>query len=219
MFEEPEPPRRRRSTTKTQKAPPPAMFDAEQTAPTEQTNTAPESAAPEPQQLAAAIAEVWAMKEFHLADAVARAEQSLAYATDTLKAAKANLRAFTGTGRTAVAKTPGAWKPVKASSNLGKIVAALGKGTTPKRIAADLGYVAKWGEKEGTAYVWWQCRHVLLPNHGIETEKDGEIFGRPLANIPDEQAHDSAAQQTENDVLHHAATVGDVNERSINLAP
>jgi hypothetical protein len=44
-------------------------------------------------------------------------------------------------------------------------------------------------------------------------------IGRRLANIPDEQAHDSAAQQTENDVLHHAATVGDVNERSIDLAP
>jgi hypothetical protein len=65
---------------------------------------------------------------------------------------------------------------VKASSNLGRIVAALGKQIPPKQIAADLGYTAKWGEKEAAAYVWWQCRHVLLPNHGIETEKDGETI-------------------------------------------
>jgi hypothetical protein len=87
-----------------------------------------------------------------------------------------NLRSFTGAGRVGVAKTPGTFKPVKASSNLGKIVAALGKGTAPKQIVADLGYTAKWGEKEATAYVWWQCLHVLRPNHGIETEKDGETI-------------------------------------------
>lgn len=117
------------------------------------------------------------MKGFHFADAVARAEQALAYAAETLKTTKANLRAFKGgAGQTSVANTPGAWKPVKVSSNLGKIVAALDKGVAPKQIAADLGYTAKWGEKEGTAYVWWQCRHVLLPNHGIETVKDGEAI-------------------------------------------
>jgi hypothetical protein len=45
-----------------------------------------------------------------------------------------------------------------------------------EQIADELGYTAKWGEKEATAYVWWQCRNTLLPNHGIETEKDGETI-------------------------------------------
>jgi hypothetical protein len=132
------------------------------------------------EQLAAAEAETHETKLFHLTEAVTSAERCLAECTETLKAAKANLRAFAGngrgTGRTTVTKTPGEWKPVKASSNLGRIVAALGKGVAPKQIAADLGYVEKWGEKEGTKYVFWQCSHVLRPNHGIETEKDGEII-------------------------------------------
>jgi hypothetical protein len=119
------------------------------------------------------------MQLFHLTEAVTSAERCLAETSVRLQAAKKNLRAFAGTGRVTVAKDAkgaGPFKPVKASSNLGRIVAALGKGTAPKQIAADLGYTAKWGEKAGTAYIFWQCRHVLLPYHGIETEKDGETI-------------------------------------------
>jgi hypothetical protein len=93
------------------------------------------------------------MQLFHLTEAVTSAERCLAEASVRLQAAKKNLRAFAGTGRVTVAKDAkgaGPFKPVKASSNLGRIVAALGKGTAPKQIAADLGYTAKWGEKAGT---------------------------------------------------------------------
>jgi hypothetical protein len=65
------------------------MFDAEQTAPTEQANTPTQEPEPDPQQpqiteeqLAAAEAEVRAMKEFHLAGAVTSAEQALVYAAE-----------------------------------------------------------------------------------------------------------------------------------------
>ena len=82
------------------------------------TEAEPQQTDAEPEPMSAE--EQRAVRQFHLEDAVTRAEQTLAQVTDTLKAARAALRAFGKSGGVAVAL-----KPVKGDSNLGRIVQSL----------------------------------------------------------------------------------------------